>query len=95
MALGRKTGGRKKGTPNKVTTATRETLQAAFEELAPDFVAVMRAAKEAEPTEFASLYLRLAEFSVPKLARTEVTGESGEAISIEIVRTVAAGTSKD
>ncbi len=31
MALGKKTGGRKKGTPNKTTTAVKEAILEAFE----------------------------------------------------------------
>lgn len=33
MAKGRKTGGRKVGTPNKVTTEVREAIHEAFDEL--------------------------------------------------------------
>jgi hypothetical protein len=36
MAAGRKTGGRVKGVPNKVTSAARQAFMAVFDSLAPD-----------------------------------------------------------
>jgi hypothetical protein len=36
MAKGRKTGGRTRGTPNKVTSAAREAFLALFDDLTPD-----------------------------------------------------------
>lgn len=36
MAIGRKTGGRRKGTPNKVTGAARSAFMATFQRLEPD-----------------------------------------------------------
>lgn len=36
MAVGRKTGGRKKGTPNKTTAALKEAILAAAEEVGED-----------------------------------------------------------
>lgn len=36
MAKGRKTGGRTKGVPNKVTSAARESFLATFDSLKPD-----------------------------------------------------------
>lgn len=57
MATGKKTGGRQKGTPNKLTKSAREAFAAAFDGVggAP---ALTRWAK-ANKTEFFKLYARL------------------------------------
>lgn len=57
MAAGRKTGGRVKGTPNKVTTAAREAFQSAFDEVG----GIQKLAEWAGDnlTEFYKLYGRL------------------------------------
>lgn len=53
MAKGQKTGGRTKGTPNKVTATVKEALQAAFDEVGgKDYL--VRIATE-EPKAFCAL----------------------------------------
>lgn len=53
MAKGQKTGGRIKGTPNRVTATVKEALQAAFDEVGgKDYL--VRIAKE-EPRAFCAL----------------------------------------
>jgi hypothetical protein len=101
---GKKTGGRKKGTPNKVTTETRNLFSKMFERLAPDVEKWIRATAEGrevpivtedgellrdakgkvltktvgqDPARAAELTQRLAEFCIPKLARTEHADSNG------------------
>jgi hypothetical protein len=110
MAPGRKTGGRKKGTPNKVTSEAREAFALMFHSLAPDVEAWIRqtangwdeevtigkgeAAVTAikrtgkDPGKAADLAIRLAEYHIPKLGRTEVTGEDGGPVEF-VVRDIA------
>ena len=75
MAAGRKTGGRKKGTPNKSTEAVREAiakfangnierLEGWLEDIAAD-----------DPVKAADLFLKVLEYYIPKLSRSEITGE--------------------
>lgn len=53
MAKGQKTGGRQKGTPNRVTATVKEALQAAFDEVGgKDYL--VRIASE-EPKAFCAL----------------------------------------
>lgn len=57
MAQGKKTGGRKVGTPNKITKSAREAFQLAFETLGG--VRALGTWATANPTEFFKLYARL------------------------------------
>jgi hypothetical protein len=54
---GPKTGGRKKGTPNKITASVKAALEAAFEGIGG--VEKLRAWAESEPTEFYKLWAKL------------------------------------
>lgn len=74
MALGRKTGGRVKGVPNKNTTAVKEALQAAFEGIGG--VKRLIAWAQEEPTEFYKLWSKI----LPQEIKQEVTGKDGGAI---------------
>lgn len=65
---GKKTGGRTKGTPNKLTKSAREAFQLAFDGLG-GFAKLQEWAK-ANPTQFYTLYARL----IP----VEHVGEGGE-----------------
>lgn len=64
-----KTGGRNKGTPNKTTGELREHLQTIVEGFADQ---VEKDLKGLPPRERVNLWLRLAEFVLPKLQRTEL-----------------------
>lgn len=85
-----KTGGRQKGTPNKATLAARESIGMLID---GNVDKIQGWLDEIERNEGALAAFRcfvdLLEFSVPKLARTEVTGKDGgeiEAITrIELV----------
>lgn len=74
MAKGFKTGGRKKGTPNKVTASVRETFQEAFVALQNDDHANLLTWARGQPTEFYKLASKLIPIA------TEVTGKDGEPI---------------
>ena len=81
MAKGRKTGGRKKGTPNKVTQSVREGYEKVFHALQRDEKAKHALLNWAQknPTEFYKL--------AAKLIPLQVQGEMEHRIkSIEVVR---------
>jgi hypothetical protein len=110
MAKGRKTGGRTKGVPNKVTSAARESFALMFDNLAPDVETWIRQTANGwddevtmgrgesavtvikrvgkDPGKAADLALRLAEYHIPKLGRTEVTGEDGGPVEY-VIRDIA------
>lgn len=83
MAKGRKTGGRKKGTPNKVTVAQSlaignagltplEFMLATLRDPKRDYVMRLAAAKDAAP------------YVHPKLANIELTGPNGGAVQVVV-----------
>lgn len=93
---GERRGGRKKGTPNKVTKETREVFKRILDNLAPEIEAWLRETAHgieiektlpdgstcigrfgADPGKAVDVLLKLAEFSVPKLNRTEHVGDGG------------------
>lgn len=86
MAKGKKTGGRTANTPNKATQEAREAiadfvrgnahrLQEWLDQIATD-----------NPEKAFNLFQSVIEYHVPKLARSEVTGKDGGALTIEIVK---------
>lgn len=76
MALGKKTGGRQAGTPNRLTKSAREAFQFAFDQ-AGGYASLGRWAKK-NRTEFYKLYARL----IP----VEHVGEGGEGPITTIVK---------
>ena len=79
MAKGRKTGGGPRtGSPNKSTATAREAIARFVEEASPRF---LRWLDEIERTKGPEAAFRCAadliEYHVPKLARTEITGQDG------------------
>lgn len=59
MATGKKTGGRKRGTPNKATATVREAFEHAFQMLQEDDRANLTTWGRANPTEFYRLAAKL------------------------------------
>jgi hypothetical protein len=85
---GKKTGGRTRGTPNRMTRDARETFRLVFEALAPELEDWIRTAASRSPAKAAELLLRLAEHFVPRLARNEVTTNSDGPLVV-VVRSYA------
>lgn len=88
MAKGRKTGGRQAGTPNKSTRQVREAIAAFAEANVERMGTWLRAVEADDPAKAMELYLRAIEYHIPKLGRTEVTGEDGGAVEF-VVRDLA------
>jgi hypothetical protein len=81
MAVGRKTGGRQKGTPNKINAALKDMILQALDEAHQDgAVAYLKSQASANPTAFLSL--------VGKVLPTQLTGEGGGAIQVERVERI-------
>jgi hypothetical protein len=83
---GERWGGRKKGTPNKVTGDARAAIAAFMDESAPEARKLWQqlaygdkeAGIKADPARALELLPKLGEFVIPKLARTEVYVPPGE-----------------
>lgn len=82
------TGGRPKGSPNRATADVRAAIAAFAEGNAHklqdwlDRVAEGSGGVKPDPAKAADLYLRAIEYHIPKLARTEVTGDGGGPLEI-------------
>ncbi len=78
MANRKKTGGRKAGTPNKITSNLRGFIEVF---LANNLEEVCNEFSKLEPKEKINAYLKLLEFAIPKLTRmqSEITGKDGGA----------------
>ena len=83
MATGRKTGGRKKGTPNKTTTQLKEAILLAAEQSGEDcngkdgLVGYLRRVANDDVKTFSSL--------LGKVLPLQVTGADGGALKIEVL----------
>lgn len=92
MALGRKTGGRQKGTPNKMTATARDAIAIAATELggADRLVAWARETPENERAFWVQIYPKL----VP--VQNEVSGPDGGPVSItRVERVIVRGNAAD
>lgn len=72
MALGKKTGGRQKGTPNKTTAFSKKVIQ----EIVTDYVNgdnFMNDLKEIEPKERLDVMIKLMGFITPKPQSVDMT----------------------
>lgn len=70
--------GRPKGIPNKTTKHIREAYQKLTEDnLDRMSIWISQVASE-DPAKALDIMIRLSEYIIPKLARTEVTGNDGE-----------------
>ena len=76
-----KTGGRKPGTPNRVTGDLRQRIQQLldeqFDNLQADFKAL-------DPKERVNAFIRLLEYTTPKLQRTETTFDLSKLSDTEV-----------
>lgn len=63
--------GRPKGTPNKATSATREAFNKLIEDNIPNLSKWIRAVAAEDPKSALDVIAKLAEYTTPKLARTE------------------------
>ncbi len=77
---GERRGGRKKGTPNHVTTDVRATIALIARRNVEAFERWLTAVAGNDPARAADLFLRMIEYHIPKLQRSEVTGADGAAL---------------
>lgn len=73
-----KTGGRVAGTPNKATQEARAVIAKVAEATAPKIQGWLNKVAAESPEKALDLFLKLLEYHVPKLARTELTGGNDE-----------------
>jgi hypothetical protein len=69
--------GRPKGKPNKATSAVREAIALFAEQNVGKLQGWLDRIAVRDPAKAAELFARVLEYHIPKLARTEVSGEIG------------------
>lgn len=73
--------GRPRGIPNRTTTAVREAIAALAEQNIGRVQEWLDRIATRNPAKAAELYLRLLEYHVPRLARTELANPDGSPIN--------------
>jgi hypothetical protein len=76
VAKGRKTGGRTKGTPNKITRNTREMLAFVVDENLPLASAWLKEAWTTKPIEAVALFKAILEYAAPKFGRVDPVADA-------------------
>lgn len=71
MTVGKKTGGRVAGTPNKTTASVKAALELCYEEIGGDLA--FAAWARTEQTEFYKLYVKM----LPQDIKAEIAGKDG------------------
>lgn len=89
-----KTGGRKRGTPNKATADLREFVSEALEATKAQ---ILKDLADMEGRDRVNAWLKLAEFVLPKLTRTqsEISGIDGAPITVAAIRFIDDSTDPD
>lgn len=82
---GKKFGGRQKGTQNKDTKKLRERVDSLLDD---NWDKVVNDLKELNPKERIDTYLKLLEYSLPKLSRSEQSVDQNLKGEIRIVREI-------
>ena len=93
MARGFKTGGRKPGSPNKVTQEFRATVAMLLEDNADNVARWLTLVAEGDgtdhgkpdPAKALDLLAKLAEYAAPKLGRIEHVGDGGGPLQVASV----------
>lgn len=80
MAKGEKTGGRKKGTPNKSTSLAREAIADFVEGNVDRLNGWLDEIAADSPKQAFDCFMAVVEYNIPKLARTEHAGDKDQPI---------------
>jgi len=81
---GKKWGGRQKGTSNKITSELRDTIQGILNtniEKFPEWIAELALT---DPAKAIDANMKLMEYILPKLTRTEISGVNGDPIEVDL-----------
>jgi hypothetical protein len=73
----KKSGGRPKGTPNKVTAEMKEGFLQAFKNKEPMFEKWLDEVAANDPAAACKIMVSMADFIFPRIGRTELVGDGG------------------
>lgn len=82
--------GRPRGSPNKATSAFRETVNRVLTDNAENVSVWLSEVAERDPARALDLLVKLAEYAVPKLSRQEVQAEVCASAGPRVIEIVAA-----
>lgn len=85
MAKGIKTGGRKAGTPNKVSADVRACVALIAQNLVGEAEDWIRRGAKKQPLKAAQVLGQLLEYHIPKISRIEHTGHDGGPLQVSII----------
>jgi len=77
--------GRPPGSPNKATSAVREAIARMAEENSENFIGWLNQVAASNPEKACDIYLKAIEYHIPKLARTEVTGNDNGPVIMKVI----------
>lgn len=77
--------GRPPGSPNKATSAVREAIARMAEENSENFIGWLNQVASTNPEKACDIYLKAIEYHIPKLARTEVTGNDNGPVIMKVI----------
>lgn len=83
---GERRGGRKKGTPNRTTADARTAFAMLVQDSLPELRGWLTRTGKDDPARALEIVIKLAEYHIPKLARTEVTGRGGGPVKLTTIR---------
>jgi hypothetical protein len=81
-----KGAGRQKGVPNKATADVRAAVAMLVQNLVPEVEVWIRKGARKNPLGAAKVLADIAEYHMPKLSRTELTGQDGGPLEVRVVR---------
>lgn len=87
----RKVGGRKAGTPNKLTADVRAAIARLAEGNIERCQSWLDRIAKKDPRGALDLFLRMLEYHVPKQGRVEVAGDKSRPLTVKVLRLTDAG----
>jgi hypothetical protein len=88
---GQKTGGRRKGTPNKATKDVRAAIALLAQNKIGELEEWLDRTAKKNPAMAAKILLETIEYHIPKLSRSELTGKDGKELPREVIFQIHGG----
>lgn len=90
-----KTGGKRKGTVNKATKDIKEAYRMLIEDNIPNLNRWLAEIAKKNPEKAINILSNLSEYVIPKLARTELTGENGGEVKLRTTIKFSDGSNRE